>query len=737
MIKFPNVNEIKNKASKIAKNTGRSSAIGASEMKTMVVKSAKDSKKTNKKKSKSQNKPVRLYDVKEFLAPDGANPINANHFEIVDNGITYYLRSFYISQLPKRGQFVEVFERLFQFKNCNTTIYIDPISISEAIRKLDDDLTTIEAEILTASEKHDTNRIRKLRNKYSEAEFFQTTLEGRENKKFDVAFIFTLSETSIEALDRRSSEFVFKAKDSGIELVSFYANQEMAYKLNKPFNVKKVANFTSNLISGLKWHPLDLYSLSTIYSHTSVEFYHENGLVIGRNLLTKGHPVSWDLHDSSHSNQNVFFAGTSGYGKSSTIKKLMRLFATIKDQKYVILDVENIKGRGEYADITEALGGYIFEISPKGQNVLNPFEINEEEVYHSESDSYRRTLKLIEKIPYTSNIILSLISSEEQKEQSNIMVRIINEIILELYFSIGLKENEPDTLYKEVNGIVDGKLINQKVRKTLPILTDFLVMAIRRKLENKEAFYHTEYLNLIAGLTNYVKELHICEYGCGKTFSTDETKEKNHTCECGSKISSIYGAFHFFDGQSTSDAELNFDNYPVISIDISNVPNNYMPKAMLIGLNFILETIVKKNSENPAKAKRITVVNDEQHKTFKTKVNRSLIIEGVRVIRKKSAGIWSITQSIFDYTLYEESKAIITQSDSAFIFRHKNADRDALKVLLDNANESDLDFITNCKIGNLYLQDAAGKARVKVDLLPIELSFANTDLQLEKERLNA
>ena len=124
---------------------------------------------------------------------------------------------------------------------------------------------------MTAEEKRDTNRRRKLGNKYSEAEFFQTMLEGRDNKLFEVAFLFTLMESSVEELDRRTSEFVYKAKDSGIEIISFYANQEMAFKLNKPFNIKTVSDFTSNLLIGVKWHPMDLYSLSTIFAHTSSE----------------------------------------------------------------------------------------------------------------------------------------------------------------------------------------------------------------------------------------------------------------------------------------------------------------------------------------------------------------------------------------------------------------------------------------------------------------------------------
>ena len=154
---------------------------------------------------------------------------------------------------------------------------------------------------------------------------------------------------------------------------------------------------------------------------------------------------------------------------------------------------------------------------------------------------------------------------------------------------------------------------------------------------------------------------------------------------------------------------------------------------MMIGINFILETLIKKNSENPQKAKRITFVNDEQHKAFRRQENRDNIIEAVRIVRKRNAGLWSITQSINDYTLYDEAKVIVTQSDAAFVLKHKNADFDSLKKLLDNVNESDINFVINANQGELLLIDPSGKARVKVDLLPIEMNFSNTNLDLEKE----
>ncbi|MBI9013836.1 MAG: hypothetical protein JEZ08_16500 [Clostridiales bacterium] len=726
------------KAKEVAKKTSKKAVVKSARSAKETKKTIKDASDASKKKSKKDKSPKIVKhgpnDLRSLLAPDGANPLSANHIEIIDNGKSFFSRSFYISVLPKRGKFAETFEDLFKFRNCNATVYIDPINTAEAITKLDNNLTTIEAEQLDAMDKHDTNRVRKLRGKYQEAEFFQKTLEGRENKSFDVSFVFSLTENNLEELDRRTSEFVFKARDNGIELTSFYANQEMAYKLNKPFNIKQVSGFATNLLVGIKSHPMDLYSLSTIFAHTSTEFYHENGLVIGRNILTGGHPVAYDVYDKSHRNQNVFFAGASGSGKSATIKKLMRLLATICDHKFVVLDVENIKGRGEFSDIVDELGGYRFELKPDSDKIINPFEISDEEVYNVETNSYKKTLKLVEKLPYTSNIILSLNSGNKPVAQSNVLERIVNDIVLSLYKGTGLVEGDPESLYNTENVVSDGKMQVLRKKKTLPTLSDFVILAVQKKLKNEEPVYHNEYINLIAGLSNYVKEINICEFGCGKVYTSKEVIENKGVCSCNKDISTMIGAFNFFDGQTTSDDELTFDNFPIISIDVSNVPAEYLSKAMLTGLNFIMETIIKRNSENAETAKRVSLVNDEQHKTFHLEANRAIITTSARILRKRNAGLWSITQSINDYTLYDDTKTIVTQSDSAFIFKHKNADRKSLKLLLDDVNESDLNFITSARIGEVFLSDAAGKARIKIDLLPIEMDFANTNLELEKKR---
>ncbi len=736
MFSLPNKNKIKNTVKQGTKNTVRASIRGSKDAQKTIKEVTDHSK---KKKSKSPDKKNRsLFDMKSFLAPDGANPTNTNHFELNDNGVQYFCRSFYISELPVSGNFAQTFDAVFGYKDLDSTIYVEPIRINDAISSLDNDLSTIEAEQISANKESDTNRYRKLNHKYNEAQSFQSTLETRQNKMFNVAFVFTIKVTNLEQLDRSTADLVYKAKDSGIELVSFYGNQIAGFKLNKPFNNPKIDSKMKNMLIGVKWHSMDLYSLSTIYAHTSSEFYHENGLIIGRNILTGGHPVSFDIHDESHKNQNIFFAGASGAGKSSTVKKLIRLYSTIKDQKFAVLDVENIKGRGEYSDIVDAMGGYRFELKANSSNVINPFEISDEDQYDFATGDTNKTLKLVEKIPYTSNIILSLISVSDNQKHSNVMVRIVNDIVFDLYRGIGLVEGDAESLYTISNVNVEGKIVNQKVKKNLPTLSSFFKEAVCRKLDNKEPLYHKEYIDLIAGLSNYIREVHVCEHGCGTSYSIDEVNESNARCpNCNGKISSVVGPFNFFDGETTCDEELNFDNYPIISIDVSSVPKEYLDKAMVIGMNYINESLIKRNSEDPMKAKNITVINDEQHKSFVQKENRDMIIYSSRVYRKRNAGIWSLTQSVNDYTLYDEAKTIVTQSDVAFILKHKNADRESLSVLLDDVNASDLNFITSANRGDIFLSAPIGKARVKIDLLDIEMKFANTDLNKERELRHA
>ena len=695
----------------------------------------KSSKNLKKGKKGEKGTPEKLpytpeHDVVKLMLHDTEIPIHDNHLEIIDAGKKYYKRSFYISKMPTSGYFARAFEPVISFKNINTSIYVEPLSSKKAIVSTDNDLNALSVELDEALKREEKNVARRLRTRIENVTFFQQMIESRQNKKYNVAFIFTLTEESLEELNRVSERFVFVASEASIELVSFLGKQPEANRLNKPFNGLDLRKTFGKEIS-MTTHEIDLFSLASIFPHTTSEFYHTNGVVIGRNTLTKGHPIAFDPGDPSHNNENIVIAGKTGYGKSSLVKKMINLLVKFKNRKFVILDVENIKGRGEFCDLTDELDGLTLDLT---SDTFNVFHIKDTTEYNRILRKEVRVFELLEQIPYMLNNVISLIS-DENETISVLKRRIVKDSIIELFDEMQIYDKQPDSLYTVGNTLVNGAIVNEKVMKKLPTLSDMLIKIVKKKLHNKEQAYHIEYLELIAALSEVVKEVHICENGCGKVYSSEEVN-LNTRCSCGNEIVTHRGTFNYFDGQTSVKNVFDWDRYSIVNFDISNVPPIYLDKAMMIMLNFITEECAKANSLDPKKARKIVFVNDEQHKTFKKKANRENLIASIRVFRKRMMGVWSLTQALTDYLLYDEAQIILTQSDTKFILKHEGTNEKFLREALKDANEGDVEFILNAERGEVLLIDTKNKARFQVDILPKEFEVLNTNLELEKERLN-
>ena len=102
---------------------------------------------------------------------------------------------------------------------------------------------------------------------------------------------------------------------------------------------------------------------------TSPELIHDKGLWLGVNEQSKN-PIY--INPDLLNNGNGMILGTSGSGKSMTVKMLLLMIRLrYPDDEIIILDPES-----EYGNWTEQLGGEVIQISPGKGNYINPFDIN-------------------------------------------------------------------------------------------------------------------------------------------------------------------------------------------------------------------------------------------------------------------------------------------------------------------------------------------------------------------------
>ena len=213
---------------------------------------------------------------------------------------------------------------------------------------------------------------------------------------------------------------------------------------------------------------------------------------------------------------------------------------------------------------------------------------------------------------------------------------------------------------------------------------DFYAELLRLHAKNEDNFKENEYRLLLDSFEDYVKEMYYCPY-CLKEFTRQEYEalpvnasgERYHVHdEKHIPVIKVQGTKAYFDGQST--IKLN-KNLPMINFDISGVPSTERPIITAVCENFIDEQFIKTNSIDPRKARKLIVYMDEVHEQFPYPGLRQFINRFYRVARKRHVAPWIITQSIVDLYKYPDLEEIVKTTETLFLFKHSDKDKDKIK----------------------------------------------------------
>lgn len=621
--------------------------------------------------------------IQEKFAPDGLDTQSLDYVSYIDGGTKIYAMCFYIHKLPVSTTFATTYAKLFAYPGIRANVFIEPLEHPQEI--IDKRVKSLDTALGEAEDSKDVNRIRKARVKYNKASEWATKIEKGDNSLYKVQFLFTIKADSLEALERRVSDFRAEAKTSQIEIVSCYSLHAIAllsnFPLNKAFQFQK-ADF-------IKYFVLDQHALGDIFNHTSCSFLHKDGVFLGHYMNT-AQAFLYDPFDISHDGFGILFAGKTGTGKSACIKMLQGRLADF-GVRFRTLDIESRGTYGEYALTAAASNGVTYSVKLGSANVLNPFDINTEMEYDDDTKMEFEVLKLNAKISYIVDLCMSAITigTEGAKELDVSLEKalrtIITEIAVELYNERGIEDGVPDSLYttKENNFLSSGR-----VKKVMPIFRDFLVKALVKQSVNEVRLHDLAYQTLIDTMREQVGELY---YGVKsiRTFTKEEynqlRKDNNGIayapCLNGEeeRVAAVHGSRAYFDGQSTS--RHSFDT-PYVDYDISQVNEGDRPFVILVLLGYIEENDVKPNSANPKRATPLCVTLDELHVTFPYPPARRITDRFYRTARKRWVSPWAATQSIADFgnkEKYPELEGVFKNTDTYFLFRHTSRDRGFLK----------------------------------------------------------
>ena len=342
--------------------------------------------------------------VKELVMCDGVDPNNNGYLVLNDSGQDIYVMCMYIEKNKRKNDFAVTYEKLMNTKGVTTSIYIEPMRDGKAVRTMDKRVLILDSEQQGAAKDGDRNRYRKLGSKLRDTEKYADDVESGNNNLYEVSFIFVLWNTSLEQLMIDVNEFHNTALNSGnIELCSCYSTHPEAFLSAAPMNRLYKAGTGLVKTCCVKKHVMDTYSLSCIFNHTRSDFYHENGIIAGRNMST-GRPATFDCYDKMFDSYGVVVCGSTGTGKSATIKMYFTRYADF-GVRIASIDFEKVGSRGEYSRACEAVGGQNFVIKVGSEYTINLFELDTQLEYDESTDLEYEDLNVMDKVSDLVNII--------------------------------------------------------------------------------------------------------------------------------------------------------------------------------------------------------------------------------------------------------------------------------------------------------------------------------------------
>lgn len=679
--------------------------------------------------------------LRELIAPNGANLVPLPYMTINDGGTDTYYMGFVMIRNAMTPTIASTYTRLSDFPGMTSAVYVHPL-LEESARITNRRIRMLDAEMETAADSR--VRQRELSGSLAEAEDLARGIDSGETTLYEVYFLYLLRRPSLRELYDACGEVASLARSMNMELSATYASHPETFLSTLPCNRLYPVTYGRRGpgFSPYRKFIMDERSLSTTFNHTTTEFCHRDGVLLGHNMYS-GLPFAIDMFDRSHYSYGMFIAGLSGYGKSATVKEAATRLVDF-GYSFASIDYENNGQGGEYAPGCRAVGGVSYSIGLRdGGDRLNLFEINEETERDEVTGQDVRTLRVDNKTVDLVNILLSIALSSVSDAASvngyeaaevDRMQEIISRAVQELYDDFGIEEGKPDSLYEAVEG-ADIFSMGRR-RKRLPQMRDFYLRLLRDSASNRDAFKRNAYALLLDKFYNRVADLWYCPE-CFREFTAGEAAAMPLTADGrpyhghggGRQIAlrHVRGTAAYFDCQSTVSLG---SGKPWYNFDISGAPETERPVLILICQNFINENFVKRNSVNPLRAKKLVFFIDEFYKIRQPKAIKFMAAT-YRTARKRHCSPWIITQSVSDLDRFEADDEIIKHTAMMMLFKHRFEDREALKRLA-KLSDSQADAVIN--LGGDPRKKIPGQACV-VDVATSQTSFVQIDYLRRSEEL--
>lgn len=334
----------------------------------------------------------RLLDV---IAPP-ALEISTNYIKLADT----YVRTIFISSYPRYLTQGWLSPIINMSQVMNISMFVQPLSTEVVLKKLQTQLTNVEAETM-GRDKKGLVRDPLLDAAYKNIEELRDKLQSAEERMFHFGVYINLFSKNEEELD--TAETLIR---SVLESRLVYVKQAL-YQQKEGFNSGLPLGLDElNVTSSFNTSPL-----SSAFPFVSFDLTDDRGILYGINR----HNASLILFDRfSLENANTVIVGKSGGGKSYAVK-LEILRSMMLGTDVIVIDPEN-----EYQYLAEATGGNFFKISLMSGDHINPFDLPAPEPGEDPSQPLRTNI-------ITLMGLIRLMVGEMTPEEEGILNEAINQ----------------------------------------------------------------------------------------------------------------------------------------------------------------------------------------------------------------------------------------------------------------------------------------------------------------------
>lgn len=642
----------------------------------------------------------------DIIAPNGIKIDDDDYGKIKQSlGTVTYFRPFYIPRdgYPRKLQTNWLYS-MYSSGEMDLMIDVHKVGRTAAIRSLQRQVTMFESNLSFQTKRGNIDQINDLTTKIQDTNLLMSEIQFSENDMFNVSTMGVLYAPSKKELDRYSEALEDEMASKFISLASTWGRIKKGFKSVVPFGKNQLPDTYRNI---------DRRSLTTFAPFISGSGKYYGGVPIGINKITGELEFlnSFGNEEFRPQNYNMFVVGSSGSGKSVALKLMIAREMTGANVYACVIDPE-----GEFVRLTRRLGGINLNISEEEEICINPLAINYTDIPLEEGDEELELLEetdereIIEKngkkfirfVPLKEKIndaldFFDIICRGKNGEEEGLTVferNYIEEAMQHIYDKLKLTTH-PSSLFEEKVAKVDNHIIQSKVRKPEPTISDVYQYLVDNYGNEPKA------MRLIAAIRPFLRT----------------------------------GSKPIFDGQTYlgKGVTTSLEEARLVNFNISQMEEGFLkPIAYHVILNYLWEHFIK-NINNATKKKIVyadeawTLIDSEQTVSFMEKVARRA--------RKRNAGLRIASQDFVRFVENKKARGILQNTYTFLLLGQSKMDQ---KIITENfelsAGEAEILFGMPDK-GEGILRIGNSSVWIQTNPSEEELFFIESNQAVFEERM--